>query len=173
MKTFWLQIGALVVLIFAALFVTVNREKFLPQTNPFGNLSNEGTKAINITDISSGNLKATVNAEIADTKEKRSKGLEGKDSLEPDSGMLFVFDNKDTFRFWMKGMKFPLDFIWISGDKVVDLLSNVLPPETGQSDDTLVHLAPVVPVDKVLEVNANFIRDHNIAIGDKIGFEAK
>lgn len=170
MKTFWLQIAGLLILIFAALFVTVNRNSFIPQSNPFSNINNEPGTNLNIVDVSSGNIKAAVNIEISDTKEKRSKGLGERENLASESGMLFVFDKKDVYRFWMKGMKFPLDFIWIDGDKVVDLLANVLPPEIEQADNTLPLLAPVVPIDKVLEVNANYIRDHNIAIGDKINY---
>lgn len=170
MKTFWLQIAGLLILIFGAFYLTINRNSFIPQSNPFINNNSNSGAVLKIVDVSSGNLKASVNIEISDTKEKRSKGLGDRENLEAESGMLFVFVKKDVYRFWMKGMKFPLDFVWIEGDKIVDLLAGVLPPETGQTDDTLPLLAPIAPIDKVLEVNANYIRDHNIAIGDKISY---
>lgn len=170
MKTFWLQIAGLLILAFGAFFVTINRNSFISKSNPFSNINTRSGDVLKIVDSSSGNIKASVNIEISDTKEKRSAGLGGRDSLEIGSGMLFVFDKKDIHRFWMKGMKIPLDFIWIDGDIIVDLLAGVLPPETGQTDDTLPLLAPIAPIDKVLEVNANYIRDHNIAVGDKISY---
>src|SRR5690349_12394377 len=56
---------------------------------------------------------ATFSVVVAKTPEEREKGLSGRDSLAQNSGMLFVFDHPDTYTFWMKGMKFPLDMIFI------------------------------------------------------------
>ena len=59
---------------------------------------------------------AEVIVEVADTGEKRSQGLAGRDGLEENQGMWFRFDQPGQYGFWMKGMKFSLDFVWISGD---------------------------------------------------------
>ncbi len=109
-----------------------------------------------------------LNIEIADTPELRSKGLGGRDSLPADSGMLFVFPKESKYQFWMRGMKFPLDFIFIRQGKVVDLLRNVQPPLDGQKDSTLPIYAPVVPVDMMLEVNTGFIDTNGIRVGDQV-----
>ncbi|MBI2022098.1 DUF192 domain-containing protein [Candidatus Daviesbacteria bacterium] len=116
------------------------------------------------------NAKATVKVGIADTKEERAKGLGDRDRLDSDSGMIFIFEMADKHRFWMKGMKFPIDFIWINGDRVVDLLQNVTPPKVGEKDENLPRYEPVVSIDKVLEVPSGFIASHNIKVGDKIVF---
>lgn len=114
---------------------------------------------------------AKFKAEVADTQAKRNKGLGGKQSLASDEGMLFVFSTPDKYPFWMKGLSFPLDFIWIRGDKVVDLLPNIQPPAAGQSDASLPIYQPKEDADKVLEVNAGTIQKLNIQVGDTIKIE--
>ena len=119
----------------------------------------------NLTSIQIGNV--LVKAEIADTSSKRNKGLGGRDSLASDSGMLFVFDKVDRHNFWMKGMKIPLDFIWILDDKVVDITENV-PPQVGQPDNALKIYSSKTETNKMLEVNAGFISVSNIKVGDTV-----
>jgi uncharacterized membrane protein (UPF0127 family) len=97
--------------------------------------------------------------EIADTNSKREQGLSGRAKLDSDTGMLFVFDKPDKYSFWMKDMKFNLDFVWIRDDKIVYLTRNVSTPST---------LYPPYAVNKVLEVNAGFIDANKLEVGDKI-----
>lgn len=101
-----------------------------------------------------------VAVEVRDTEEGRSQGLSGREKLAEGEGMLFVFDQPGIYGFWMKGMKFPLDFVWIQGDEVVDLTENV---SVGATD-----LKPKEPVDKVLEVNSGWVKQNNVRVGDKI-----
>ena len=51
--------------------------------------------------------------EIADDRWERERGLSGRSHLSPESGMLFVPDDGEIGAFWMRGMRFPLDFIWV------------------------------------------------------------
>ncbi len=106
--------------------------------------------------------------EIADTQEKRSKGLGGRESLGEGKGMLFIFPKADKYPFWMKGLKFSLDFIYIREDKVIDFLPNIAPPSAGQTDESLPIYLPREEADKVLEVAAGTIEKLNIKVGDKI-----
>lgn len=108
----------------------------------------------------------TIFVEIADSQEKRTKGLSGRNSLPKNKGMLFLFDKPDFYGFWMKGMNFPLDFIWIKDNEVIELTKNVK-PEDFQPPNLLI---PKDRVNKVLEVNAGFIEEFNIKIGDKVVF---
>lgn len=111
-----------------------------------------------------------VDVEVADTPAKRQQGLGGRESLEQSRGMLFVFEKGDKYKFWMKGLSFPLDFIWIRDLQIVDLAENIAAADPGQSDETLEVITPKEKVDMVLEVNAGFIQANNIKIGDKIEF---
>lgn len=104
--------------------------------------------------------------QIADNPQLRAKGLGGRDSLEEEEGMLFIFEAPDFYRFWMKDMKIPLDFIWIRGDEIIDITENVPPPKN--VSDYLPVYQPKQVVDKVLEVNAGWVKRHEVKIRDKI-----
>ena len=71
-------------------------------------------------------------ADISATHEQRTRGLSVKDALAENEAMLFVFEVEAEHRFWMKDMKFPIDIIWISSDKiVVDMEHNLQPCNSG------------------------------------------
>ncbi len=105
--------------------------------------------------------------EVAVTPQEKSKGLGERDSLAADIGMLFPYDRKDRWQFWMKGMRFALDFIWIDGTTVADITENVAAPS---GEINLPVYQPKVPVDKVLEVNAGLVKKYGIQIGDTVKF---
>lgn len=106
--------------------------------------------------------------ELADTQDKRKKGLGGREVLASNEGMLFVFPDIGKYPFWMKGLSFPLDFIWIKNDQVVDLVQNVPQPAVGQSDSALPIYQSKEDINKVLEVPAGTINRLNIKVGDMI-----
>lgn len=113
-----------------------------------------------------------IQAELARTPEERAQGLSGRASLPDDGGMLFVFQEERRATFWMQGMRFPLDFIWISRDRrVADLTENVPPPEPGVPGDELPRYQPGEPVLYALEVNAGVIREFGVQVGDVVTFE--
>ncbi|MDP3998684.1 MAG: DUF192 domain-containing protein [bacterium] len=110
--------------------------------------------------------RAEITVEVADTEWERSQGLSGRTSLLRNQGMLFVFPQKSRYSFWMSDMKFPLDFIWIDGYKVVEITYDVPYPKNGESPITI---APKAPADKVLEVNAGVASAAGVKVGDQIG----
>ena len=63
----------------------------------------------------------TFRIEIADTAAKRELGLGERDSLAADAGMYFPLGAAQRWMFWMKGMRFPIDIIWLNEGKVVDI----------------------------------------------------
>lgn len=111
---------------------------------------------------------AKLKVEVADTPDKRSQGLGGRQGLGQNEGMLFVFPEPGMHPFWMKGLTFPLDFIWIRGDRVVDLTPNAPPPSPGQPDSALPIYQSKERVDKVLEASGGTIQRLNIKVGDTI-----
>lgn len=163
MKKFWIQIISLLIVIFAALFVSFN-----PQIL-------NGNFNLNWQNISSPVLKkqlivknVIIDVEIVDNEEKRKVGLRGREKLPWNEGMLFVFPEEKKYRFWMKGMNFPLDFIFINNGKVVDVLKTVPNPDPSQKDETLSIYEPIVPIGMMLEVNAGFVDQYGIVVGDNI-----
>jgi len=138
-----------------------------------GSGSNQATPSAKIskdsTNVSIGKL--SVNAKIVSSANDKKTGLLKYDSLPLDQGMLFIFDKSDIYTFWMKGMKFAIDIIWIDQDnKVVDIARNV-PPEPGKNDVQLKQYKPNAAAKYVLEVNAGLSDLNNIQIGDAASFE--
>ena len=105
--------------------------------------------------------------EVAKTNEQIKQGLSGRKEIGA-VGMLFILPARNISTFWMKEMLFPLDFIWIDGDTVVDIMENVPIPIQGVKLMDLPLYSPKVPVTKVLEVPSGFIKSHNIKIGDNL-----
>lgn len=105
--------------------------------------------------------------EIADTDQKRALGLSGRNSLNQGQGMLFIFKKEGHYTFWMNKMKFDLDFVFVQGEKVVDLVEDVPFPKQGEEPRIVVSKDIF---DKVLEINSGVIQSLNIKIGDKVIF---
>ncbi|MCX8009091.1 MAG: DUF192 domain-containing protein [Patescibacteria group bacterium] len=103
--------------------------------------------------------------EMAMTERQRIIGLSGRKTLPENHGMLFVFPRKDHHSFWMKDMKFPLDFIWIDDTTVVDITENVPPSNVGEPPTVL---SPKYPVNRVFEVRAGTVEKSNIKVGDTV-----
>ncbi|MEX1113267.1 MAG: DUF192 domain-containing protein [Patescibacteria group bacterium] len=112
--------------------------------------------------------RAEVLAEVAASAEKQARGLGGRESLGNGEGMLFVYAEADTPSFWMKGVTFPIDIVWIRRDTVTDVTAEVPPPKPGTPDAELPRYRPPGPVDRVLEVNAGWAEEHSIQPGDPV-----
>lgn len=106
---------------------------------------------------------------VADSEEERKQGLSGKAELGETEGMLFVFETKDVYPgFWMRGMLFPIDIIWINDGKVSKIDKDLAVPAEGTPDSELKVYYPDKPVDYVLEVNAGFSDKNDIQVGDAV-----
>lgn len=113
----------------------------------------------------------TFEVEIASTAEEQSRGLSGRDGLAPGTGMLFVYQVPQVSIFWMKGMRFPLDFIWIGQDcEVADTGSNAEVPAPGASDSELRRYRSAVTVLYGLEINAGDVARLGVEPGDRVTF---
>lgn len=122
---------------------------------------------------SSNNKPATVavkgqniQVELAETELEKQIGLSQTESLSEGEGMLFIFKNPDFYPFWMKDMSFPIDIIYINGDRVVTVIKNVQPPTDANAELTVYR--PTEKADKVLEVVAGYADKHDITEGTTI-----
>jgi uncharacterized membrane protein (UPF0127 family) len=111
---------------------------------------------------------ATVSAELARTDAERTKGLGGHAPLGQDEGMLFIFPAPAPYAFWMKGMTFPLDIIWIGDGQVVHLEHDLPPSGPDETDATRQVYTPRAPARYVLEVNAGYAAAHGIDLGTPV-----
>ena len=109
-----------------------------------------------------------IQVQIADTTDKRTKGLSGTTSLKANDGMLFIFEGKTNPVFWMKDMLIPLDLIWIGDGKIVRIDKNVPIPAPSTTENKLKTYSAGAPIDYVLEVNAGFSDANNIKVGSAV-----
>lgn len=90
-------------------------------------------------------------AEVAKTKAQRALGLMFRESLDRNKAMLFVFEKKGVYSFWMKNCQIPLDIIWLDEDyKVVAIIPNNQPC----GEQGCFSINPGVLAQYVLEINA-------------------
>ena len=113
--------------------------------------------------INNGDKEIKINVEIADDDSERAKGLMFRESLEDNSGMLFVFEDEDYYGFWMKNTLIPLDMIFISEDlRIIDIRYAV------PCEDECTNYIPKEKAKYILEVNGNFTLKNKISIGNKV-----
>ncbi len=156
MKKFIFQAIILIIVIASGIFLFSQKKidiPFMPQQAVIKKLGINGS---------------IIKVEIADTQSKKNLGLGGRASISSDEGMLFVYETADKYPYWMKGLKFPLDFVWIKDNKVVDTLQDAQPPTSGEPDASLPIYTSKEPVNQVLEVNGGTVQRLNIKVGDTI-----
>jgi uncharacterized membrane protein (UPF0127 family) len=118
------------------------------------------------TEITVGGAPLTV--ELATDPASQARGLGYRDSLTPGSGMLFVFDGPRTRSFWMKGMRFCLDIVWIENGMIQGAAESVCPQPADTADaDIPAYLSPV-PVTYVLEVPAGWLAANGFGVGTPV-----
>lgn len=109
-----------------------------------------------------------VRAELADTPQKRSRGLMFREKLAPDAGMLFVFEEAGEWSFWMKNTNVALDILWIGPDKRIVYIEENVPlcrqdpcPEYKSNKDALY----------ALELPSGSVKREKLVKGMKLAFE--
>lgn len=102
-----------------------------------------------------------VKAEVVDTAEKIEQGLAGRKELLENRGMLFAMPRNDFQRFWMKGMQFAIDIIWIERGRVIGCEKNISP------QDDRVFTSPSA-AGLVLEVPEGFCDRYNVEMNDLV-----
>jgi len=108
-----------------------------------------------------------IQIEVAQSQEERMKGLQARQYLGKERGMLFVFQESKKHSFWMKDTFIALDIVWIDGEKrIVTIMPNILPCKTEK--------CPVYTPSKnalyVLEVNAGVTIELGLNVGDHAVF---
>jgi uncharacterized membrane protein (UPF0127 family) len=93
----------------------------------------------------------TWKVKTAFTPKERERGLSGQDGLPVGEGVWFVMPEADWHAFWMKGMRFPIDLVWISPDLQVIGVETLSICKEGQHCP--LHYPPG-PVSFVLEIAA-------------------
>lgn len=112
-----------------------------------------------------GTRAVPIRVEVARTDSERERGLMYRNHLDPDAGMLFIFEREGPLTFWMKNTFIPLDMVFIDRDRrVVGIVENAVPetetPRRVQGDSRY-----------VLEVGGGLTRQWGIERGSVVDFE--
>ena len=145
--------------------------KRLEPENQQQNMTTNGTVS-NSVDYKQIDVKVNgiaLTADIAETSEQKSKGLGGRDTLPENEGMIFPFNKESDYSFWMKGMKIPIDIIWIDSNKRVVHVEHDLDPCEPKSPCP--SYTPKEDSLYVLETVAGFADKYNVTKGTQIEFD--
>ncbi|MFA5076772.1 MAG: DUF192 domain-containing protein, partial [Patescibacteria group bacterium] len=107
---------------------------------------------------------AAINVEIAQNSTEQAKGLSGRLDLAANQGMLFTYPDYQVRYFWMLGMNFPIDIIWLKDNQIVGFAQAVPAPVLAGD---LPQVDSKVPVNAVLETKAGFVNQNQLQIGDQ------
>lgn len=90
--------------------------------------------------------------ELADTDDKRARGLMFRDSMPTDAGMLFIHDREEPLAYWMKNTRIALDILYFDSQrKLVSQQRDVPPCSAGNACPTYPSSGSAL---YVLELNA-------------------
>lgn len=106
--------------------------------------------------------------DLALEPQEQSLGLGYRNGLEQGTGMLFVFPDAEPRTFWMKGMRFCLDIIWIEDQEIVGAAESVCPDPEGTPDAERDRFPSGEAVTHVLEVPAGWLDENGYGEGTDV-----
>jgi uncharacterized protein len=105
-----------------------------------------------------------VDVEVADDDVERSIGLMNREHLDPDAGMVFLWEEPQRTTFWMKDTFIALSIaFWDDQGRIVAIL-DMDPCEANPCPS----YDPGVEFEGALEVNQGFFEEHSVGIGDRV-----
>jgi uncharacterized membrane protein (UPF0127 family) len=106
----------------------------------------------------------SLHVEIASTGKARGTGLMNRPHLEPDAGMVFLFDGPRSGGFWMKDTLIPLSIaFWDGRGRIVAMLD--MEPCREVSCPSYY---PDVTYEGAVEVNQGWFEAHEVELGDPV-----
>lgn len=110
----------------------------------------------------------TVPVELALAPAEQQLGLGYRNELKPGTGMLFPFPEASEQSFWMKGMRFCLDIIWIEQGEIKGAAERACPDPPGTSDADRARFRSGEPVSYVLEMPAGWMASNGYTVGTPV-----
>jgi uncharacterized membrane protein (UPF0127 family) len=108
-----------------------------------------------------------ITAELAITDQERARGLMFREKINPDQGMLFVFEKERRHSFWMKNMVISIDILWLNKEKQIVHIEERVPP---CREDPCPSYASKIPAMYVLELKAGSVEEGKVKLFDRINF---
>ncbi len=102
-----------------------------------------------------------ITAELAREPRERATGMMWRTQMEPNHGMLFVFERADVHCFWMRNTLLPLSIAWIADDgTIVDIAEMTAKSEQNH--------CPKGPARFALEMNKGWFSAKGLKAGSKL-----
>jgi len=117
-------------------------------------------------EITVGGVPLTV--ELAYQPADTAFGLGYRQGLAAGTGMLFLFEGPAPRSFWMRGMQFCIDIIWIENGVIQGAAESVCPAPPGTADADLPSYHSPVPATYVLEVPAGWLDAYGLGAGTPV-----
>lgn len=111
-----------------------------------------------------GSMSVTMSVEIADSPTERERGLMKRGTIDPQSGMLFVFKEPQVLQFWMKDTTIPLGIIFFDHE---GNFVNALDMKPCSEDPCPVYRSAAL-AQYALEVTPEFRQEKGIGVGWKL-----
>lgn len=112
-------------------------------------------------------VKAVAWVEVAADPASRTQGLMERDSLAPESGMVFLYPDSQPRAFWMKNTWIPLSIAF--ADRWGRILAiHSMAPGTGVPDEALPRYASGGPAMMALEMEEGWFSRNGIEVGDRM-----
>jgi len=108
-----------------------------------------------------------ITAELAVSDDERQLGLMYRKKINPDQGMLLVFEQENFYSIWMKNMKIPLDILWLDREKRIVHIERDVPP---CKEDPCPTYTSRFPAMYVLELKAESVKEHKLKMYDRLDF---
>ena len=111
-----------------------------------------------------------ITAELAVSDDERQLGLMYRKKINPDQGMLLVFEQENFYSIWMKNMKIPLDILWLDREKRIVHIERDVPPCEEDPCPTYTSRFPAI---YVLELKVGSVNEHKLKMYDRVDFVLK
>jgi len=102
-----------------------------------------------------------ITAEVAATPQSRTVGLMMRQSLAPNHGMVFVFDNKAQHCFWMRNTLLPLSIAFMDDDGTIVNIADMAPKSEAPT-------CPQRAVRYALEMDQGWFAKRGVKAGSKV-----
>lgn len=160
-------IPLLIITFLCSLIIFLSQDEIFKKIdiNSSNNISEETQKQDNYVTAKVAEKDAELFLEIADNDIERIRGLQGRDDLNENEGMLFIFQEEGMRSFWMFNTPISLDIAFLNEDKeIINIHRNTEPKNTSiryKSDS---------PAKYVIETNAGWFETYHIEAGDIFSF---
>lgn len=106
--------------------------------------------------------KVSIEIEVADTDDKRMRGLMFRKDLPENRGMLFAFKETRPVLMWMKNTPLPLDMVFLGGNGHISTIQRNTEPYSEAI------ISSGEPAAFVIELRAGTAKKLGLAVGDRV-----